>query len=411
MPENISNFDKSAAKIKVAMTKSKGELHTNVSKEDEGKGLMSTSQMKSNILTDMKEAVLQMDAIRRGGANVRSVDLSLEAFVKSKFGFGSVDAFYQVLGLNPAMHTVESLSTMPEFNDGFRWLVPEIIREAIRLGLRRNPIHPSLIAGEETVTQTSVIMPSVNMSAAIPKKINEAETIPTGSVSFNQKTVKLSKIGTGLKMSDEVVKYVSLNILSLYLQDAGVQLGLGLDAMAIDTLINGDDDAGSNAAPVIGVETVVDGITYFDLLRAWVRMGRLGRLPSGLISNEAAALSIFQMAEFKGANYNNKKQDLNIKTPIPQSQDFYVHGSMPSDGSLGFIDRTAALIKLNASGLMVESERIAERQLSGTYVTQTTGFAKLFNDAFVVMDPDLAFSAAGFPASMDVDKAEAVVIS
>lgn len=406
----VSKFDNSAALVKKAVVSSKGELPLTVTDEQKSKGLMSATQVKANILTDMKEAVLQMDAIRKGGANVRSVDMSLEAFIKAKFGFGSTDAFYATLGLDPAMHTIDALSTMPEFNEGYRWLVPEVMREAVRLGLRRNPVYPSLIAGEETVTQTSVIMPSVNMSAATPKKIGETETIPTGSISFNQKTVKLHKIGTGLKISDEVIKYVSLNILSLYLQDAGVQLGLGMDAMAIDTLINGDDDGGTNAAPVIGVADTANGITYFDMLRAWIRMGRLGRLPSGLLSNEQAALLIMQMDEFKGANYNNKKQDLNIKTPIPQSQDYWVHGAMPSDGTLGFIDKTASLIKLNASGLLVESDRIVERQLNGTYVTQTTGFAKLFNDAFLLLDPTLTFAANGFPTWMDIDKAEQVTI-
>lgn len=407
---SVSKFDKSASEIKASMVLSNGELVNTPSEEKKALGLLSAGQIRENILVDMKEAVLQMDAIRMGGSRERAVDLSLEQFVKAKFGFGSTDAFYMALGVNPSMHAIHSLTTMPDFNEGFRWLIPEVIREAVRLGLRRNPMYPSLIAGEETVTQTSVIMPQINMSAATPKKVGEAETIPTGSVSFNQKTVKLHKIGTGLKMSDEVVKYVSLNILSLYLQDAGVQMGLGMDAMAIDVLINGDNEAGDNSAPIIGVENTANGITYFDMLRAWIRMGRLGRMPSGMLSNELAALKIMQLAEFKGSNYNNKKQDINLQTPIPQSQDFWVHGSMPADGSLAFIDKTASLIKLNSTGLLVESERIASNQTNGTYVTMTTGFAKLFNDAFLLIDPTQLFSSQGFPAEMDVDKAENVII-
>ncbi len=406
----VSEFDKTASLVKASMVLSKGEVIDIPSEEKKALGLLSAEQIRKNILVDMPNAVRQMDAIRNGGAKDRAIDLALDQFIKTKFGFGSLDSFYQTLGVNPSAHSIHSLTTMPDYNEGFRWLIPEVIREAIRLGLRRNPMYPNLIAGEETVTQTSVIMPQINMSAATPKKVGEAETIPTGSVSFNQKTVKLHKIGTGLKMSDEVVKYVSLNILSLYLQDAGVQMGLGMDAMAIDVLINGDNEAGDNSAPIIGVDNTSNGITYFDMLRAWIRMGRLGRMPSGMLSNELAALKIMQLAEFKGSNYNNKKQDINLQTPIPQSQDFWVHGSMPSDGSLAFIDKMAALIKLNSTGLLVESERIASNQTNGTYVTMTTGFAKLFNDAFLLIDPTQTFASQGFPAEMDIDKAENVII-
>ena len=64
--------------------------------------------------------------------------------------------------------------------------------EAVRLGLRKNPIYPDLIAAEENVSQPKVTMPSINMSDAMPKKIGEAETIPVGTTSFNSNVGKLS---------------------------------------------------------------------------------------------------------------------------------------------------------------------------------------------------------------------------
>src|SRR5690606_38635955 len=132
------------------------------------------------------------------------------------------------------------LMNMPDFNTEYRWLVPEVIREAIRLGLRKNPIYPSLIASEINVDQPKVTMPYINMSDAMVKKIGEAETIPVGTTSFGQKDVKLSKLATGLKISDEVLQFVPLNILSIFLQDVGVNLNIGLDTAMIDVLINGD---------------------------------------------------------------------------------------------------------------------------------------------------------------------------
>lgn len=409
----MDQFDKNAVSIKKTLKMGKGVLDLS-QKEEKEKGLLSASQIRQNILSDMKTAIRQADSLRKGGKESRPVDISFGKYVKMKFGFEDLNNFYATLGIDPAYHTLESLSSMPEFDEGYSWLRPEIIREAIRLGLRRTPIYNTLIGGkEESVSQKKVTLPQINASNATPSKIGEAETIGVGTLSFDEKDVSLFKIGTGIKVSDEVQKYVSLNIISLYLQDVGVQLGLGLDTMAIDVLVNGDGGNPNYGAPVIGVDNTSNGITYKDILRMWLRMGRLGRMPSGLISAEDPALKILLMDEFKkwSPNNVNAKHDLKIKTPIPQSQDYLVHGAMPNSEILGFIDTTSALMKLNASGLLVESERIAEKQLNGTYVTQTTGFAKLFRDAFVLLDGTQAFSTAGFPDWMDVSGAEKIIIS
>lgn len=407
MSRIADTFDKRAAMVHATVALHKGEAPNSLY-VPEKPGLLSAQDIKQNVLLDFKEAVTQADILRAGGKIKRPVELSLEVLVKEKFGFGSVDSFFSAIDVNPSFHTVDSLASMSDFNEGYRWLLPEVVRAAVQLGLRKAPIYPELIAAEENVDQKKVTLPSINMSDATPEVIGETETIPVGTVSFDERDVKLKKLGTGIKVSDEVQKYVSLNILSLYLQDAGVKLGLGMDTMAIDVLINGDGGTGSYAAPVIGVKSTTDGITYYDLLRAWIRMGRLGRTPSTMLSNENAALKILQMAEFKGANYNNKKQNINIKTPIPQSQDYLVHGAMPSAEILGLLDNSMALLKLNATALQVESARIAERQLNGTYVTITTGFAKLFRDAFLMIDGTQLFT--DFPSFMNVNAAESVTI-
>lgn len=404
----MTPFDKSAGDVLKTMNAWEGQFRAGAKAAE---GLLSADQVRANVLNDMKSAVRQLDAFRKGGRDRRCVDLSFDQFAKLKFGFSSGKSLMEALGVDYSSTTLESLSTMPEFDEGYRWLIPEVIRTAVRLGLRRNPVYPDLIAGEESVNQRQITLPHVNLSAATPENVGENETIPVGTVSFGERSVKIKKIGTGLRVSDEVQKYVSLNILALYLQDVGVKMGMGMDTLAIDALVNGDDSDDAFAAPVIGVETT-STIAYRDLLRAWLRLGRIGRTPTGMISNEGAALDVLLLDEFRrwSPNMSNAQTDISLKTPVPQSQDYYIHGAMPSGTKLGLIDKASAMIKLNATGLLVESERIAQRQITGTYVTQTTGFARLFRDAFLIIDASLAFSSNGFPAFMDVDAEENVVI-
>lgn len=376
-----------------------------------GKKNSSFDSTRISILEDLPSAVKQLDSLRSGDKDRRPVDITFGEFAREKWGFspsdnGSPESLYMALGVDPSRHTIESLMTMPDMPEGYRWLVPEVIREAIRLGLKKNPVYPGLIAAEESVTQPSVIMPAVNQSSATPKRIGEAETIPVGSVSFNEKTVKLMKVAVGLKITDEVRQYVALNVLSIFLQDVGTKMNLAMDTLAIETLINGDQKDGSCASAVVGVKSTTNGITYEDYLKAIARMSRLGKAPNAMLSNEDAFISTYMLPEFKGRQGNIKDINLNIKTPIPQNLDYYIHGAMPADKKVMLVDAMSAMIKLNASSLKVESERIAERQITGTFVSVTTGFANLFNDARIILDGAQTLVQAPYPSWLDVSVAE-----
>ena len=170
--------------------------------------------------------------------------------------------------MNPKVDTMQNIFDMP--NQDIRWIVPEIIRAAITTGMREAPFYPTIIQGDQPINGLTAIQPWVNMSDAAPAKINEAETIPLGTVSFGQKSVTLFKIGKGFKLTDEVRNYVSIDILGIYLRDFGIQLGYALDTLALDTLLLGNKPDGSEAADVVGV-TTANTLTYKDMLRIWIR--------------------------------------------------------------------------------------------------------------------------------------------
>jgi hypothetical protein len=374
-----------------------------------------SSLVKKNILSDMKGNVMKLDALRSGGLDKNPIDINLAQYAKQAYGFspsdnGSPDSFYEALGINPSLHTIDSLFNFADdINEGFRWLVPEVIREAVRLGLRRGPIYTDLIAADETVSQPKVTMPKIDKSNATPKKLGEAETISMGTISFGQRDVKLDKVGVGINITDEVTQYVSLSTLSIYLQDVGVNLGLALDTEAINVLVNGDQIDGSMSAPVIGVDTT-SAFNYVDFLNPWFRMGRLGRMPSKIISREAEAIDIVQIAEFKALAGKATLQSINISTPIPTTQDLRIHGGIPANHFM-LLHNEAALMKLTSQALKVESERIASKQMSGTYVTTTVGFTNILRDARILINNAVLFLGNGFPSYMDVDAAESLNIN
>jgi len=367
-----------------------------------------TSKFKGQI----KSWVMNCDSLRKNSEN--PVDITFESYLKKKANV-TLSQVFEDLGVDPSTDTIENIFTLPD--DSVRWLIPEIIREALRLGLRKNPIWKSVIAAEQSVKGLSVTIPHLNMSDAAPKNVGEAETIPVGTISFGQKTLKLRKIGRGVKIPYEVRNFVSINVVSIFLQDFGVKLGHAIDALMISTLINGEQTDGSESAPVIGI-TTPNTLTYADILRIWVRMSRIGRVPTTMIGGEAAALNTLNLAEFKTSPLSGNTTPgqpgntggLRLKTPIPTNTDYFIHGSMPANQQL-IIDPSAAVIKYNAQPLLVESEKIVSNQTEATYATLSTGFGIAFRDGRVLMDTSLDFDTTNpFPAYMDVDALEQVTI-
>lgn len=357
-----------------------------------------TNYKAQDFAKHLPDMVKTMDMYRAGNDRVKPVDISLEEITQGMFGL-SKSNFFEKVGINTKVDTMQNLYSMPD--QSIRWIVPEIIRESVTLGMRQAPFYPNIIASDQPISGLTAIMPSINMSDAVPAKVNEAETIPLGDISFGQKSVRLFKIGKGFKLTDEVKNYVSLDVLGIYLRDFGVQLGYAMDSLAIDTVINGNKPDGSESCPVIGV-TTSSNIVYKDLLRIWVRAARMGRNFQTMIGSENQAIELLDLPEFKDRKSGTTQATLDVKSPVPNKASMYIHPGTPQDDIL-LIDPSSALIKLTARQLMMESERIVSNQTEAIYASLTTGFSKMYNDAALLIDSKKEFSTYGFPDSMNID--------
>lgn len=366
---------------------------------------MNEAQMAaSTYKKELEQIHNQLESVRRKEKG--ALDITLAQYVKQRWGL-SMQSFMEDLGIDTCTDTISNIFTLPDKE--YRYLVPEIIREPIRLGLRRGTIYPNIIAAEQSVSGLSIKMPFINMSDAAPKKVNEAETIPLGDISYGSKDVTIYKIGRGISMSYEVRDYVSINVVSIFLQDFGVKLGQQLDTQLIDILINGEQAGGSASAPVIGI-TTPGTLTYRDYLKIWVRMARLGKNPTTMIAGEDMAIDTLDLPEFKDRQSGTTLAKLNVKSPIPSSADMYVHSAVPANQVI-ILDPDSSVIKLNAKPLLIESEKIISNQTLATYASLTTGFATMYRDSRVVMDTTEDFATAGFPAYMDPSTQEVVPIN
>lgn len=306
------------------------------------------------------------------------------------------------LGFDPSVDTISNMVGVSDIN--VRWILPEIFREAISLGLRKAPIFPNIIASQQPLNGLKMTMPYINMSDADAKFVNEGQTIEFGGISYGSKEIKVRKMGRGIKISYETRRYSTLNVVSLFLKDFGVRLGFGLDSLAIDVLLNGEQTDGSESAPVIGVGTA-NVLAYKDLLRIWIRLSRMGKTATTMLGGEAIALLLLDLPEFKNKQLGTPLANLDVKTPIPTSSSIYIHGGIP-DSQIVIMDPRTTMLKFDSEPLMVESEKIISNQTEASYATLTTGFAIFLRDSRIVLDSSVTFAAAGFPSYMNVDVLE-----
>lgn len=351
---------------------------------------------------ELQQLAADLKALRCNEKN--PIDITLAEYLQDSKTL-SMESFYSELGINPATDTISNLLQMPD--EGYRWLIPEFYREPFRLGLRKAPIYPNLIASEETVKNLTIKMPAINMSDAGAKKVGIAETIQVGEVSFDEKEVKIFKMGRGISIPDEVIQFVPINLLSIFLEDFGTKLGMQMDTLALSTLINGDQADGSDSTAVIGVKTA-NSLVFRDLLKPYVRMARLGKNITEMVGGEEMAMDVLDML-LSTKTFGEQRMKVDIKTPLPTTSNMYVHGKVPATQLL-LVDPAKALIKLNARPLLVENDREISNQTNRVYLSITTGFATLLRDSRIILDSSLEFASNGFPTWMDPTSQEVINI-
>lgn len=333
----------------------------------------------------------EMELVRQTGR-----DLTLTEHLKDAYDGMTIDKYYAELGVDPTNVSVGQI--LDRQDESVRWLVPEIFRDAIRKGFINSPIYQDFIIREETVSQPTQVAPFWDTTGIdnSPKPLGAGEAMELGSLKYGQKTVHISKTGIGLEIVDEAIRYSSVSMMALFLQDVGIKLGSSLSKQLINVLINGDQANGSEAASTVGVATAAT-MVYGDLVKVFVRGSLRNRKWLKTIGNEATINFLLNMPEFRPTNlFGAPNLTLNTKTPVPKTIDAYVHNSVPNN-QLIMVDPSLAAVQLTAVPLTVESERIVQRQLNGTYVSVTTGFMNVFSDARIILDRSVT---TDFPAAL-----------
>ncbi|MCC7308323.1 MAG: hypothetical protein IT173_12210 [Acidobacteria bacterium] len=281
-----------------------------------------------------------------------------------------------------------------------RFMSPDVFLAPLNLGIVQGSFYQDLIVREEIIPQPTATIPKIDLSKATLVDSAEAATIEEGSVSYGSKQVTVKKKARGIKITYEAIKFNTLSLVQIFFEDAGRILGHTLNAMAVDTIVNGEQAGGAEAAAVVGVESTTNKITWFDLTRLAIQGALIGRTFNQAIGNATTALSYLNLPEVKDKQFPGAPLlATRLRTPLTMPEELFVSASTPANQMI-FQDDSLSLIQLTAMPLMVETEKIISKQIEQSFASIMTGFAKLHRTASVILDGSVAFSGAGFPAWM-----------
>ena len=392
--------------------------------------------MSYGLKEKIKPSVLELQTRRENGENI-----TLREFMAEKFPKAGIQHLYSENGINPNRTTFDEL--MQDENNKYlmveltrdailrgmgisqrkqlaelrqrlanlaavttdpnmRSITPEQFMDPIRVGQAEAAFFNDLIIQEVPVDSLTPTMPKIDLSKSKPKKIREGSKIELGTVSYKEKTVTVYEYGLGLEFSYNSLRYNRINLVPLYFEDLGMRMAALKNAELTMVALNGDQADGSESSAVIGVEDIAKGLQWFDAVRVFNRMKRLGRTPNVSLASENRANKWENMDEVKNRQQGTPLM-ANRRTAIPSNLDVYIGDGMPSTQQQ-FISTMLAFLQLTAQGVMLETDKVISKRMEEAYVTESVGYMNFQRDARITVDESLEFANNGFPEWFDIQR-------
>ena len=258
-------------------------------------------------------------------------------------------------------------------------LFPEYIARAVKVGMEESNILPDI-----TATETRIEGMDYRSITSVPedekklKRVAEGAEIPQTTVKTQDSLVQLHKRGRMLVASYEAIRFQKLDLFSVTLRQIGAQIGKMHLEDAINVILNGDGN--DNAAKVMNTATS-GKLTYEDLLNFWngfepYQMNTL--LVSGDVMMELLKMPQMQDAA-AGLDFHGTGR---LITPMGAK---VLRSSAVPAGTIIGLDKNYALEMVKAGDVMVEYDKLIDRQLERAAITTISGYAKIFGDASQVL--------------------------
>ncbi|MFI3250338.1 MAG: phage major capsid protein [Eubacteriales bacterium] len=257
-------------------------------------------------------------------------------------------------------------------------LFPEYVARAVRQGLEENDVSAEIAAAVTTIDSLDYRSLTSQSDDKSMSYVGEGAEIPSTTILAQENLVKLKKRGRMLVASYEAIRHQKLDLFGVSLRQIGAQMARMNLEDAVATIMDGDGN--DNPATVLDVATP-DSLTYQDLLEFWAKFDPY-EMNTMLVSNDVM-MKLLAMEEFQnpltGLNFQATGK---LTTPLGAN---LIRSAAVPDGTIIGLDKRFALEMVRCGDVSIEYDKLIHRQLERAAITTTSGFAKIFTDASMVM--------------------------
>ena len=266
-------------------------------------------------------------------------------------------------------------------------LFPEFVSRVVRQGMEEDNILPSI-----TATVTAFHGMDYRSITSIPsqedrklQRVEEGAQLPQTVVKTQENLVKLPKRGRMLVGSYEAIRFQRLDLFSVTLRQIGSHIARMHLEDAIRVVTEGDGNENPAESFTVG-DAAIGGtagtLSYSALLKFWSQFDPY-TMNTLLVSGDVM-LQLLQLSEFQnpltGLNFQGTGT---LTTPLGAT--LLRTSAMPA-GTLIGLDRNYALEMVTGGDVLVEYDKLIDRQLERAAITSISGFAKLYQDASKVLE-------------------------
>ncbi len=260
-------------------------------------------------------------------------------------------------------------------------LFPEYISRTVRQGMEEGDILPHITAAVTKIDgldYRSITSESGGEEKEL-KQVAEGAAIPETTIKVQANLVKLKKRGRMLVASYEAVRFQKLDLFSVTLRQIGAHIARTHLEDAVDVLINGDGN--ENPAEVTAIAAGQD-LNYDTLVDFWAKFDPY--VMNTLMVSGDVMLQMLKLPEFQnpltGLNFQGTGK---LTTPLGAT--LLRTGVLPEKTAVG-LDKRFALEMVQSGDVMVEYDKLIDRQLERAAITTISGFAKVFPQASQVLE-------------------------
>ena len=266
-------------------------------------------------------------------------------------------------------------------------LFPEYIARSVRQGMEEANLLPHITAAVTRFDgmdyRSIASVPDDDQKAL--RWVEEGAAIPQTQVKTQENLVKLHKRGRMLVASYEAIRYQKLDLFSVTLRQIGAHINRMHLEDAIEVLLNGDGNDNPAEAFTVGTDPIggtAGTLTYDELVDFWGQFEPY-EMNTLLVQRRHDAPD----AQAGGVPEPPDRPQLpgHRQAGHPSGRQALLRTSALGGGTLIGLDRRYALEMVQGSDVLVEYDKLIDRQLERAAITSISGFAKLFTGAAKVL--------------------------